>query len=478
MTHKFAFLDTDFFLHYVQPQDADWCKFLSSDRVTLLVSSMVTDQLDKHKDQHPVRGLRKRAKSSLSRINEFFKNDMTAQLRDGVIVEFRAKSPLVDYASLGLDRESQDDRILADILSFAQENPTADLLLITTDMGFQIKARSHAVRVVEPPQDWRLPEVADPLEEENRALKKEVEQLRYRIPKLTLCFKGGSTHATIALKPKIETDAKEVMAKIEEFRAAYPSLKFPLQREERVQTNKKFSLKDLEGKKSVIRFILPADEAFIEIQGRERRVQKDALEKYNARINEFYESVEKYIHEIVKYENRRRLQLKIELEIANEGSCPAEDVELYLKFPLEFHLAEEEWRNPSPKRPEPPDPPEVITAADSMARAYQESIGHLSVLPRLTLPPVAPIRDRRAPSIKQNADHYEVAFSIGKLKHGRKKILRPLYILFFSEEGVRHIRFTYIIHADNLVATPSGNLSIRIEPGGTDRSWIHSLKMP
>jgi rRNA-processing protein FCF1 len=59
--HKNLFLDTNIYLHYQSFDQIDWWKLLTSRRNTLSVSSVVLNELDKHKDEHRIRRIRKRA---------------------------------------------------------------------------------------------------------------------------------------------------------------------------------------------------------------------------------------------------------------------------------------------------------------------------------------------------------------------------------------------------------------------------------
>lgn len=190
----YLFLDTNIILHYQAFHSIPWPQ-LTGKPVCLMFAIAVIDELDKKKyeaSQH----LRERARSMLPKIVAAAQGQLTlpkdtqAQL---YIVE------QVDWERYGLDRTSNDDRLMGQILRFKEEPGHEDVRIVTGDMGMWLRVQRVGVPTLHLPDAYLLP-----VPDEVQSLKRELARLKNRMPKLTLGFRSGNKivpHLDVVMEP-------------------------------------------------------------------------------------------------------------------------------------------------------------------------------------------------------------------------------------------------------------------------------------
>ena len=126
---KYIFLDTNVFYHCKFFMEIDWKSSFTDkvDKVIIKVPYMVIKELDKGKYDI------KRAKQVLPILRE----SKDTEINEGVILQisiFPTKwESLEQEWKEKLDKEDHDNRIIAEVLKFSQENPDCDVIFITGD---------------------------------------------------------------------------------------------------------------------------------------------------------------------------------------------------------------------------------------------------------------------------------------------------------------------------------------------------------
>lgn len=69
---------------------------------------------------------------------------------------------MLNFASAGLSKEVPDDFLIATIVEFKGNSPEANVVLMTDDFGLKLKAGTHGINVLRPPEELRLPDELDP----------------------------------------------------------------------------------------------------------------------------------------------------------------------------------------------------------------------------------------------------------------------------------------------------------------------------
>ncbi len=147
------FLDTNIYLHYTFFAEIPWEKIVEAEEVFLVVPPIVLSEIDKHKYSHSSSRIRERAAKVARKYAELIDGD--EHLRPGVRIVFQAVEP-TDFESHQLVRESQDDRLLASILGYMKENPTSEIILVTSDIGLKVKSKTRNIRTLSLPDDSRM----------------------------------------------------------------------------------------------------------------------------------------------------------------------------------------------------------------------------------------------------------------------------------------------------------------------------------
>lgn len=71
---KYLFLDTNIFLHFVDFEQIPWADLIGDSEITIVVSDIVAQEIDKHKDTAREK-IQKRAKKISSKLAEVFLED-------------------------------------------------------------------------------------------------------------------------------------------------------------------------------------------------------------------------------------------------------------------------------------------------------------------------------------------------------------------------------------------------------------------
>ena len=163
-------------------------------------------------------------------------------------------------------------------------------------------------------------------------------------------------------------------------------------------------------------------------------------------------------NEIAFKEYESRL-IELRFVIINNGNKPAEDIDIFIKFPDGFEVLSEDDLPEKPDEPERPIPPRSFQ--DTLYGLRNFSIPNLSpILPRNFNPNIN-LNLPSGPHIKKT-NSYDINYDIPKLKHGLMRELDPLYILFKSIKQAKSFSVSYSILADNLPDPTKGNLNIVI----------------
>jgi rRNA-processing protein FCF1 len=307
---KNAILDTNIFLHY-NIQDVDWCKELGATEIELIVCSTVLRELDEKK-QEALKSLAKRASRNLDLIESL--DGKPDGIRKNVRLTALGTEPKIEWDRWDLDPEVDDDRIIATIIG---RNNIEDVL-VTEDTGPRIKAKQRNIKCIKL-QSGRIPEAKSAEEIELEKLRKENEQLKNRIPKLSLFLysqeQGSDEQPKFSLtKPRLRTaseTAKIIAEKDGQFLAKMT----------RIQDSR------ISGG----------------MTGRAQIARANYLRAYG-----------NYLNKLNRNELLRGSILELRFSIYCGGTVPAEDVYCMIEFPKGFEILEEDDLQELLEAPEEP----------------------------------------------------------------------------------------------------------------------------
>ncbi|RLM51876.1 hypothetical protein DVK02_16795, partial [Halobellus sp. Atlit-31R] len=130
------FLDTNIALHYKRPDQIDWKSEVDEKYHQVIVCSVFLAELEKHKVEHSLKKIRKRA-------GEY--SAWLAAKYDDPIIQERAKirfipdEPMIDFGAHRLDPTNFDDRLIASVIELSQREPELTCYVMTADLGLNLK---------------------------------------------------------------------------------------------------------------------------------------------------------------------------------------------------------------------------------------------------------------------------------------------------------------------------------------------------
>jgi len=425
---SYCFIDTNTFLHYRMFTEIEWSKLTNSNSVLLIVCPDVLRELDQKKFLGNDINIRNRAQKVISKMSKMAKNNKIYKIKNNLGLMFIPNEPSIDWEKQGISEKIPDDRIIASILE--QNKYFHNIILITSDLGLKLKASNKGIKCISLPFEYRIKIKKDKKQEEIEKLRNRITFLENKLP---------------ITKLKILADNKPVeFINITISKIATPS-------EDELNGKLKAIRHELQFKPSSKNLGIFSDLLLY---------TKDEIERYGEDLNEYIEEMYKYYQQEYKFKEIQSRLIELKFLIINEGSQPAEDIEIFMIFPDGFEMFSEDEIPKKPKEPEKPIPPR--STIDMLSKiSYMPK----TAFPNLTIPSINNVGINRnlssGPHIRKT-DSYEVNYRIDKLKHGIQKHLKPVYVLFESIDQAKPFNISYTILADNLPEPSSGNLHIVI----------------
>jgi len=441
---KVAFLDTNIYLHYQPFDQIVWPEILKASEITILIPPVTIRELNKQKELNHRHRVKRRAGKVLNKLSSLFATDYQASIHYGVKMCLEDRDPIIDFTQLQLNQDIQDDHLIASIIMFRSEKPEADIVLVTSDAGLtlMVKARRHNIPVTQLPSNLKLPEEPDRDQIRIRELEQKVHELELKIPQVSLVFTDGSQHATFILQHRVEMTEDEIVGKIELIKQRYPKMEQQPPKSE------------LRGHLAAIAKAVGDINAYMG-----NILLPDDIEKYNTELDEFYQEYSEYLRKGILYENLRRRMVKLSICVANDGTAPGEDIDVFLHFPNGFEIIDEQSYPNPPEPAEPPDEPKTqMQRMISMIRSPE----YFSPIMRHIPDGILASQNVSSPTIKKTKS-YEVEFHIQRIKHKLQEAADPLYILFESFEAARSFQIDYRLLAANIPKEVTGQLHVIIE---------------
>lgn len=434
MTTRAVFLDTNWFLHFIFPDQVQWQAHLQGADVVLHITPVVLRELGKHKDTHSEAKIRDRAASAIARLNAFLDKGLECRINQSVTLRFVPNEPTIDLGVHHLTAGCADDLLIAAAVE-ARSTPDVKPLVATADIGIRMKCIALGLEVFIPPNDLKLPETPDPQARRVKELEEELAERKRLSPRLGLQFANGKDRINLSLQPRPRKLPSNVQS-LQAICQSLPCLPMPNIPEDLIGSPLRLFSK----------VPLPND-----------------VRIYNMALDRYFEDYKKYLEEYQQHLDSLDRYVPIELVLTNTGTSPADDIDVNLHFPDGFSLYD---ANDLPGPPEPPEPPtKPVSPADSIMRAMIPGtislpIGNLN-LPRLPRPGDVSIR-------KTNS--YDVTCEFPSLKHSRQILLAKMIVSFATWENVRPFNLEYAIQSANVPKEITGTLHVIVSAATNHRS--------
>jgi rRNA-processing protein FCF1 len=427
------YVDTNVFLHYRHFAEMDWfaiCPDKQVERIHVRIAPAVLDDLDSLKYSHQNKKIRHRITELISRIDQIVESH-NGKVGSNIFLELETAEPdLTIYQKFKLIRTSTDDRLLASVLENILSPEGSQLYLVTNDIALKHKARSRDLAVLTLPPEFKLPEEADSRDRQIAELKTLLERQGLRAPDLKLTFPDLKNWAEVRLNSNAPPSQAQVKARLGEIRNAYP-------KQDQDGIPHRF--------KQYAHVLEKADPNSVKlgdiIGGLAFEALKTSVTISNMKLDTFYQEYEAYLASDALYLTQLARTIHIPIVIENIGTCPADDVDVHIKFPLGMKIL---LKDSLPQRPTPP-------VAPGQAKA-------------LNLPPasVAQVETGSKFLLRSVFDGTVCAINISRLKHLFRITLPPLYVVFDGEETIRSFTIQFVLHASNIPHQIKGELHLNI----------------
>jgi len=432
---KFAFIDTNIFLHYAQPDEVDWCGVLGADSVTLVVAPVVIRELNNKKDTPGPKKTRVRAASALRWLGQFI-GKSSPQIRKNVDVLLQPHDPHIDFNKFRLSQAINDDWLIAALLEFIQEAHAQNVLLATEDIGLIIKAQAHGIATQQLPEALKLPEEVEPAEKRAKELEEELRRLRNAMPDLYLVFDDDKSYVNVQLPSAPVFTSQSLREKIDEVKRKCPKLSKPTG----------YSGADL------IRGVVLVPEE---------------IDEYNRSLDNYFRLYEEYLEKKANYELLKWGTVRLQIKLLDRGSAPAKDVDVRMHFPDGFGLYDEDGLRKAIIMPrEPARPKTRLEGEASDAAALISAIESFSLT---GLSPPTSMRSMKTMysnvgywSIRQK-DSFDTYAHVKELKHYLRTSLEPLFVVFPSRDAAKSFSIDYDLIAANVPEKINGKLHLVVE---------------
>ena len=434
MVRAFVFPDTNIFLHFQFFDEVDWSAHLGVDTVTLVLTQAVLSELDEKK-WSGTRREKARAQKLLKRLDALDLSTTPVGLRQGVSVMALDSEPENElFAQHRLSAQIVDDRLVAAVLEF--KNAVNDrVVILSDDTGLRIKAKGRRLDVLDPPESLRSEEEPDETERELAKTKRELAEARSAVPELRLSFEAGGDHIQLDWRPVADFDPAELSQLLREWRERHPRVSG-------------------QGDVRLPNGTVISASLFAGVQG--YRSAEDAATR-NAQIERVFAEYEAYLRAWPETLNAFGRTIQFQLVLENDGTGPAEDVDVRLTTDAPGAWHEE--------RPEVASPPAVPRERGRFDFLYSDVLR--PKMPDIHLPDLRRYDEPiDGPNISNDDDSpAEVHWTVKRAKHLVPVALPAVYFQFNSTAEVSSFNVKVRLLAANMRKPRTSSLHVEIVVG-------------
>jgi hypothetical protein len=267
--------------------------------------------------------------------------------------------------------------------------------------------------------DYRLDDSVDEQTKTIEKLKKEVQLLKDRLPKVGLLFSDEEKFVVIDCTNRIAPGRE----KIDE---------------------------ELMAVKSEIPYLIPSHSSpKNNLLGAFYQLSQERIDEYNGKLEKYYMDYRVYLDEYYKYLLISNNTIALEFGLFNTGSKPAEDVDVWLHLPDGFNVVDEPVKAPVKPRA-PYRPSSNFDFGPAFGAPIISFTDHLGTTPTISF-------DK--PTIKQT-NSFEVTYHCKFLKHGMKRIFDPIYLEYRKETDIANFNIEYRLNIANFPEPVVGKLNV------------------
>jgi rRNA-processing protein FCF1 len=442
---KNIFLDTNIFLHYKLFDQVNWLEIVKDKSVMIVIPPIIMRELNKYKDLQSQQHIKKRASQVINKLLAIFKTNLIAEIGKNISIRLEDRDPSFNFKKHQLNFDVQDDQLIASMIMLYEEDPKTKIILITSDEGLTLcaKARRQKFIALQMPENLRISDPPDPSQKIIKELEKKILELESRSPNLSLTFSIGNQHDKFSIPIPIFLEQTSLESELEQIKQNFPQ-----------ETYKPVSSNSIVSKENKeLSILLASIEPLTSIS-------KAEISRYNEDLIAFFGRYEKYIKARTSQTNLFNRTLELCILLVNDGTAPAEDIDISMHFPDGLIIVNEEGL---PKPIEEPNPPkEPQTTMQQMQNTFPNNVEYPVLRNSFDSKIITPPSNVSPLSIKRT-NSFEVSLHVQKAKHNKPEPIDPLYVIFDSYETARSFQIEYRIHAANIPQEISGILHVIID---------------
>lgn len=436
---KYIFLDTNIFLHFKFFDQIKWNETVKDEFKIMLIPTVI-DELDKHK-RNTNSKIANRAKKVLNKIDQMLEEGVPSYP-----IEYLSQKP--DNSTLSkfnLQREEQDDCIIATILEFKEKNNGKEIIFITNDTGPKLKSKSYGIQTIKLTDEYLMPNEKTEEEKQVASLIVENNNLKNKIPKVNLTFAQGE----VVLKHHFEKHKIDRQSFVNDQYDREKVRLVPIP-----ERNADSEIARLVNFENMTPLQKALNNASLNLGF--NRLSQEQIDAYNKDLRNYYSNYLQYLCDKYEYEQYLSLIFPINFELSNTGNVPAEDIDVWLHFPDGFALY-----NLKESRNEPIPPVEPYRPKNMFD---YPRINFMDLYPPSNIKSISNIQrskysDSGVPNIRQT-NSYEVEYRFESLKHNQALKLSTLIVEFSSFSQIKSFSIDYKIMVGNIPNLLEGKLNI------------------
>ena len=322
-----------------------------------------------------------------------------------------------------------DDRLLASVLAFMEtQHRSAAVLVLTADTGLSLKAPTRQIDVAVPDEHLRMDDEPDETERGLLAAHRELAALRAVAPKPKLTLAGKNV-LEYEVRRFGEFSAGRLAHLLEAWRSKHPYISSTPDSIV-VPGGSRISLASIKG-----------------LSGLLSVSEKDAAE-HNAKIDRVYGEYETFLRRWPTDLNALARCIEIRFVLENEGTAPADDVDLLIAAG-----ANGIWLDEFPKIPTAPVVPRPPNRFELGSMPWMGSFDPSSL--RRWDEPID------GPNVLED-DPQSVRYTVKRVKHHVPCVLPVVFFQLDSHEDIQSFKLQYRLVAANLQEPKSDNLHVKL----------------
>ena len=293
-----------------------------------------------------------------------------------------------------------------------------------------MKAKSRGIDVLTPNESLELADEPDELERELEATRRALAEERSAMPELRLTFSDGETHIKGEIKCAAEFDRATMQRLLKDWRKENPLLNAPPS-SFTLPDGSRFSMESFAGLPGVIT-----------AEGAERR---------NAEIDAVFAKYEGFLRAWPQAVNALARTVPVHLVLANDGTAPADDVDVTLETD-----ARGRWLRELPQLPSAPVVPKARSPYDLISpRVLARDFSDLGLSIR------HPAENVDGPNISED-DPSLVQYVVRRVKHHVPCALDVAYFQFGSDDDIASFTLDVTLVAANIRKPKTQQLHIEL----------------